>query len=231
MSERGILAGLGTVDRPTVIVELQVPGEEFTLGQILRAGGERHITCEATVPTGEGSVPLFWVYGDDTDRFEASVEAHDAVEGLGRIDEFEDRTLYALDWRASEDSLLTAIADHHAQLLSASRTGGFWDLELRFPSHEALSAFRADAEANGISLSVQRRYNPSGPDAERPYGLTDSQRETLELAVARGYYAVPREISALELGEELGISDQAVTERLRRAIGTLVSNTLSTTDD
>ncbi|WP_249361517.1 helix-turn-helix domain-containing protein [Haloterrigena sp. H1] len=33
-----------------------------------------------------------------------------------------------------------------------------------------------------------------------------------------GYYDIPRGCTTAELADELGISDQAVTERLRRAI-------------
>lgn len=42
-----------------------------------------------------------------------------------------------------------------------------------------------------------------------------------------GYYDIPRGCTTKELADELGISDQAVTERLRRAIGSLVRHTLA----
>nr|WP_084383819.1 helix-turn-helix domain-containing protein [Halalkalicoccus paucihalophilus] len=58
------------------------------------------------------------------------------------------------------------------------------------------------------------------------FGLTPIQRETLLLAIERGYYEIPRQCTTLKLAEELGVSDQAITERLRRAIVTLVSNTV-----
>ncbi|WP_159900747.1 helix-turn-helix domain-containing protein [Salinirussus salinus] len=215
----------------SVIIELQVPGEEFTLGRLLRSEEAPRIEFETTVPTSEEPVPVFWLESEATAAFEARVEAHNAVEQLIPIDEFPNRTLYALDWNAGENCLLASLTAQDAQLLAAARTDDVWDLEVRFPSHDALSAFESDAEANGIAFSVQRLYNPTSPDDNQSYGLTDVQREALELAIARGYYAIPREVTTIELGEELGISDQAVTERLRRAIVTLVSNTLMTTDE
>jgi predicted DNA-binding protein YlxM (UPF0122 family) len=48
----------------------------------------------------------------------------------------------------------------------------------------------------------------------------------LVLAVRNGYYSIPRQVSTQELADTLEISDQAVTERLRRAIETLVENTI-----
>jgi predicted DNA binding protein len=215
----------------SVIVELQVSGEEFTLGRLLNSEDGPHIEFETTVPTSEESVPFFWLDDEAIAAFEARVEAHDAVERFIAVDEFQNRTLYALDWHAGEDCLLANLAAQDAQLLAAARTDDVWDLEVRFPSHDTLSAFESDAEANGIAFSIQRLYNPTSPDDNQSYGLTDVQREALELAIARGYYAIPREVRTIELGEELGISDQAVTERLRRAIVTLVSNTLLTTDE
>ncbi|GAB3704987.1 helix-turn-helix domain-containing protein [Halorubrum pallidum] len=41
-----------------------------------------------------------------------------------------------------------------------------------------------------------------------------------------GYYEIPRGCTTKELADELEISDQAVTERLRRAIVALVTYTL-----
>ena len=43
--------------------------------------------------------------------------------------------------------------------------------------------------------------------------------------------SIPRQTSTQDLAEEFGVSDQAVTERLRRAIITLVENTLIATQD
>jgi predicted DNA binding protein len=46
------------------------------------------------------------------------------------------------------------------------------------------------------------------------------------LTVLKGYYDIPRGCTTNELADDLGISDHAVTERLRRAIVMLVTYTL-----
>ena len=63
------------------------------------------------------------------------------------------------------------------------------------------------------------------------YGVTQLQRDTLMRAVQGGYYSIPRQMSTQDLADEFGISDQAVTERLRRAIVTLTENTLITVQE
>ena len=58
-----------------------------------------------------------------------------------------------------------------------------------------------------------------------------AQRETLSHTVEKGYYSLPRRSSSHVIAAEFDISDQAVIERLRRAIDTLVTNTLLLTAD
>lgn len=78
----------------------------------------------------------------------------------------------------------------------------------------------------GLDPEVIRVYDPTSPDVDLSYGVTGPQREALVLAVERGYYDVPRRCTTAELAATLGISDQAVSERLRRGTATLVERTL-----
>lgn len=78
---------------------------------------------------------------------------------------------------------------------------------------------------------LDRIYNPTTPGTGPWFGLTRRQRTTLELAVERGYYDIPRRCTTIELADELGISDQAVTERLRRGIVAFVANALLLDED
>jgi predicted DNA binding protein len=144
------------------------------------------------------------------------------------VDVFDDRTLFTLDWDAHRDHVFAGITEHDGQLLSAVGTADAWEFELRFPSHESFSGFTTHCEDAQIPLDVTRVYNPTDPDAGPWYGLTEPQREAITLAVERGYYDIPRACTTQELADELDISDQAVTERLRRAIVTLVTHTLVT---
>lgn len=52
------------------------------------------------------------------------------------------------------------------------------------------------------------------------------QREALILAVERGYFAVPRETKLEEIAEELGITRQAASERVRRGAETVLRKSL-----
>jgi predicted DNA binding protein len=66
----------------------------------------------------------------------------------------------------------------------------------------------------------------AGEDDDSEYGLTDRQQEALTLALARGYYESPRQVSTAELADELGISQPSMSELLRRAERQLMSAAL-----
>lgn len=54
--------------------------------------------------------------------------------------------------------------------------------------------------------------------------LTDKQRQALELALDSGYYDQPRETCLTDLAEELGITESAVSQRIRNAERKLVKH-------
>jgi len=211
----------------SVIAHLRLPADAFELGRILGVAGRNSIVLENLVPLGEQAVPFFTVFGvTETERFREAVDTHPSVTDIQQVSSHNDRTLYALDWDISEDRLFQGIQEAGAQLLSATGGPQRWEFELRFRSHETLSEFRDYCADADIALEVGRIYNPTRPESGPFYGLTQRQRDTLIRAVQDGYYSLPREISTKDLADEFGISDQAVTERLRRAIVALVDNSL-----
>ena len=214
----------------SVIAELRIPATEFELGRILGLSEGPTIKLESMVPLGQKTVPFFWVYDDHRDSFEANVRNHPSVEDVRMMETHNDRTLYSIEWVMERDLVFDGIAKSNAQLLSATGTEQTWEFELRFPTHDDLSSFKDHCENAHIPLDVHRIYNPTKPDAGPWYGLSAPQRDAIVRAVEGGYYSIPRGLSTQALADEFEISDQAVTERLRRAIITLVQNTLIAAD-
>ncbi|SFR37595.1 helix-turn-helix domain-containing protein [Halogeometricum limi] len=212
----------------SIIVDFRVPSSQFELGRILSMRARATVELEALVPLGEKAVPFFWVYDSDRPTFIETARAHDSVESITEIDTYENRVLVALDWHVADDAVFQSLLDTGGHILAATGSSETWEFECRFPGYEDLAAFNRACVDARVSIDVHRVYNPTKPDAGPWYGLTPRQRETLLLAVEEGYYDIPRRITTVELADELGISDQAVTERLRRAIVTLVTNSLQT---
>ena len=214
----------------SVITEVRIPSDDFELGQILNMEEASAIELETLVPSGNATVPLFWVYEPVDNGFLETVERYPTVNSVTEVDVFEDRTLIRLDWDASQDHFFSCILEYDGQILSATGSPEGWNFEIRFPDREVLSQCQDCCADANISLELTRIYNPTDPEAGPWYGLSEPQREALTLAVRLGYYDIPRGCTTAELANKLGISDQAVTERLRRAIGTFGRYALLTPD-
>ena len=210
----------------SVIAHLRVPADSFELGRILDIEGGTSAELENLVPIGEKAVPFFSVHGSVRESFEEEVRKHSSVTAITEVSAHGDKVLYALDWEVSRDRFFQGIYETDAHLLSGTGGPDTWEFELRFPTHDRLAQFREYCSEADITLEVGRIYNPTRPESGPFYGLTGPQRDTLVRAVQGGYYSIPRQMSTQDLAEEFDISDQAVTERLRRAIMMLVDNSL-----
>ncbi|RJX47870.1 helix-turn-helix domain-containing protein [Halonotius pteroides] len=209
-----------------VIVELALPATEFQLGRILAMQEDVKVTLKTMVPLGGRSVPFFQISAGSHEGFEQQVRDHPTVSDLYVVNSHDDETLYGLDWEIDDDTFFDSVIEQNGHLLEASGGSDTWVFQVRFRSHDDLSTFQQSCFDGDIPVDVRKIYNPTRPDAGPWYGLTTPQRETLTYAVEMGYYSLPRGISTEETADEFGISDQAVSERLRRAVETLVTNTL-----
>lgn len=210
----------------SIIVELTIPSDAFELGQILSVEGNTQITLETMVPLGGQPTPFVRVTDGIRGTFEQMVRAQPSVTDIQLVGTHDTEALYALEWDPPAGSLFGTVTEMDAALLGATGSSDRWAIELRFPSHDALSAFQEYYLDCEMPITIEKMYNPTKPDAGPWYGLTAVQRETLTHAVEAGYYSLPRRLSTKELAAEFDISDQAATERLRRGITTLVNNTL-----
>ncbi len=209
-----------------VIADVEFAPQEFELGRIFQTEEDVRFEIERMVPLGESIIPFVWVYNGASGAFEDRVQNHPSVDSFEIRETHDERTLYAFEWRSSRDLVLEGIQAVGGSLLEGTGTAERWRFEIRYPTHEALAEFQAFCLDGNISFEVARIYNPTKPEAGPWFGLSQPQREALVLATEEGYFAIPRQISTKELGRELGISDQAVTERLRRGISRLMEHTL-----
>ncbi|PSP72045.1 helix-turn-helix domain-containing protein [Halobacteriales archaeon QS_3_64_16] len=103
-------------------------------------------------------------------------------------------------------------------LLDATVTQDGWNVRMRFPDRAALTAYRACCDDRGLAFTLRSVREATEQTSTYPYGLTAPQYEILAAALAGGYFEVPRGIRMSELASEFDISDQAASERLRRAL-------------
>ncbi|SET94973.1 helix-turn-helix domain-containing protein [Natrinema hispanicum] len=84
-----------------------------------------------------------------------------------------------------------------------------------------------------VGIQLQRVYSmrPENDDAvDKQWDITPAQEESLRYALQMGYFQVPRQTTAGEVADALGISKTAFLERLRRAQEALFSELFSDVD-
>ncbi|WP_435125673.1 bacterio-opsin activator domain-containing protein [Halobaculum sp. D14] len=210
----------------SVIAEFSVAAEEFILGKALTQTAGLSIELEKMIPTGDTTIPYFWVVGEGRSEFEAVLTSEPALSTFEAVDELDDRTLYRVEWDRSVDTFVQTIVEHDAVLQDANGDADSWLFQLRFPDAHALSSFHTACRERGIDVTVEGLFNPIEPHSVDTSDLTEAQHSLLVRAYDEGYFEVPRKITLAELAEELGVSDQALNERLRRGLSTVIGATL-----
>ncbi|WP_135821378.1 helix-turn-helix domain-containing protein [Halostella litorea] len=211
----------------TVIADLRVPPAEFVLAHSLHSVDDAQVEVERVAATGEDHVtPYFWVTADDLDAFDEALREDGTARDPHLLEDNERERLYRVDWHAPEHGVVYAIAESLATLLNASADEE-WHVRLLFPDGEALSTFHEYAQRCGLAFDADRLYRPGDPAEFEQYGVTADQREALLAALRAGYFAVPRESNLAAVAAELGISDTALSTRLRRGYANLVRATIA----
>jgi hypothetical protein len=208
----------------TTIIDVRVPADAFPLGRILQAYPEIEIELERLVPTKQAIIPLFWVASESEESVEATLREDPLVESLDELTRTPDRVLYQVNWSPDIDHLVGLLIDLSVEVLTAEGTANFWEFRLQFRNREQLARFRRIAQDHDVPLDLLRVYNPMVPPEEGP--LTPEQTDALATAFENGYFDVPREISQRDLADLIGISDNALSQRLRRGVKTVVSEQL-----
>ncbi len=211
-----------------VLVDLIVPADEFVLAEALTAEPGVRVEIKRVVASPADVTPYFWAFGDRLADFEAALSADPevrAVDPLETTDEGE--RFYRVTWDRAAPSLLTAVADAEATILEAVNDGGGeWQLRVLFPDRAALSAFHDYCLEHDFDLRLERVYSPENPEERGQYGVTGDQQEALVAAYHAGYFEVPRATTLADVADDLGISRNAASARLRRGHRNLLASTL-----
>lgn len=208
------------------LVEVTIPAEQFALEHTLDTLETVTFEVEQMVATNRDSlIPFIWIGTSDRGTLEAAFRADESVADFQLIAGFETECLYQLEWVDHIEHLIRMLVDEKATVLAASGQEDTWHLRLLFADHDSITRTTEYCEQNGIDFDIENIHEFSNERSDR-FGLTDSQQKTLRHAADRGYYSVPRDVTAEELADEFDVSHQALSERLRRGHGSLVDHVL-----
>ncbi len=169
----------------------------------------------------------FRAQSDDLDAFDAALADDPTVSNVTVQADADDRRYYRIHVspEARELSTYPAWVSLDAVLLAATGREDGWELRMRFPDREALAAYREGCAGSDHEFSLHR-LSSWDTVTDGQLGLTDPQRAILLRAIEMGYFDIPRSASLADVGESLGITGQAASERLRRALKAYLTNTL-----
>lgn len=207
-----------------VVSELE-HSERFPLAETfdrfghLRAGGER------VAAQNSGILPFirFQTDGGSVADVESALAADSSLNGYQRVTGVDGEPLYRITWVDRIERFLETLAGADAAVITATGDESGWTFRMLFPDREALSQLCEDCASYEMTVRKIRRVDEQRGGRG---GLTPDQRAVLEAAMEHGYYAIPREIRLEELADRLGVSHQALSERIRRAHRQLIRQQL-----
>ncbi|WP_227380690.1 helix-turn-helix domain-containing protein [Haladaptatus halobius] len=210
------------------LVEFSLPATDFTPGRLLTAETEIQIEFERIVPINTNVIPLFWAWNDDLDAFEQRVRADDHVHELSEIEQVGDRRLYLLNWGIPDGGFFEGFTEAETIIRSAyGYDTQTWEFEVLFPSQEELTTFHNHCRDNEIPYTVGRIQTLTEVgDGLVESVLTEKQRDALLLALQQGYFQTPRQVTLSELADEFNISQQPLSDLIRRGNEALLERAL-----
>ncbi|WP_101298294.1 helix-turn-helix domain-containing protein [Halegenticoccus soli] len=206
------------------------PADQFPLGTVFQQLPNVTVTLERIIPAQDMVVPYFWVRGTIVDGIEKAFSDHPGVVAIRLVDSVEDEYLLRVEWALEYAGILSTLAATEIPLLTATGTKHQWIFEVRGDDRSDIATFQQRCREVDIPVTLTKLHTLTPVETETEAALTDTQQEALVLAYNRGYFNSPREVTMEDLGDELDISQQAVSSRLRRGIKHILGNTLSETE-
>jgi len=219
-----------------VLAEFVISPDQFVLADTLTAAPSIRIEIKRVVGGESFVTPYFWASDGDFERFERALHEDEMVHEVLTLEEHggkddagppHEERFYRVTWTTEVPNLITAVSDAKATILEAvSVDGGSWEIKVLFPDDGALSDFHEYCVDHEFEVQPERVYRPTNSEEQAEYGVTERQQQALEAAYHAGYFDVPREHNLTELAEQLNISRNALSARLRRGHRNLLAHTL-----
>jgi len=212
----------------SVLAEFRAPVTAYPLSEELSDYPDISLEIDDIIPMG-GSSHYVWVTGEAYNTLIEDLQSKPDAENVTVLDELPDRALVRFEWETGRSPVFDLVEEAGGRIAGAEGTPEGWALVINFPSQEDLRTFYELTQERGLDIRLQNLYEEDSPFPVDQFDISPKQRETLDVALAAGYFEVPRRATLADLADELGISEQGVSERLRRGLSTFLATML--TDD
>ncbi|POG55266.1 helix-turn-helix domain-containing protein [Haloferax marisrubri] len=185
------------------------------------------LTFVGGVPVSGKPVPYFVARGRDRETLDDFLDDHASIARFEPVSDGPEGRLYRCEWATRDGDIISAIreCDGIVRRMVGTRYG--WSLSVYFPSNELTTRFHDACLSRDIDIDV-RRVEPARLDERHPpdTALSEKQLTALRLAFERGYFETPKEAGLGDIASHLDITEQALSQRLRRALRHLVGSAI-----
>ncbi|MHB9285689.1 helix-turn-helix domain-containing protein [Halobacteriales archaeon Cl-PHB] len=214
-----------------LVAEFRVAHPDFPLMETVETTPEFSIRSQFQPGTSTTAPEKFFVVeAPDFDAVEAAARADPSVSEVTNVGDFTDRRTYRVTFTESTFLLSPALVDLGIQIDEIDADGDTWRYRVFAADRPTMLAGLERARESCSRFTLDRLYSPLEDASAGLVDLTPARREALEAAYREGYFDVPRNTSLVDLGEQLGVSDSAMSTRLRRAVHDLVEQTVIVED-
>lgn len=215
----------------SILVNFTISTDRFELGDFIGRHEGLQGELERIVPTGDHAIPYVWVTGmpDRLDSLTERFEASDKTERVRVLDELtvsnseRRQRLYRIEWVLEDLDIIKGIITAGGAILEGESADHTWYLKFRFEDHQNVAEFYQYLADNEITdFQINSILELEDRADRRSASLSPEQREALTIAAQIGYFDLPRDGSLEMVSDQLDISQQAVSERVRRGVRNLV---------
>lgn len=209
-----------------IIVEFTIPSDSFPFGRAMSGDPGVRTQLERVIPLNEERIPYVWATGEDFDQFERTLRNSEIVTHVEALTRVGDSVLYATEWDTDKETFLNGLGETGGSIMEAHGDSS-WSFTVRFQDHADLTRFHQFYQEEDFPVRIERVSSLEAESVTKyGFGLSPAQREALIMAVENGYFSVPRETQLEAIADELDITQQAASERVRRGAETVLRKAL-----
>lgn len=209
------------------VVDMTIPTSQFALTETFDVVPGATVESVCVAAHSPGSVlPFLRARTSKTTEFDDALRADTTTRRVTSLSAEDDCTLYRIRWAPQVRRVIETFVQADGSLLGVNGEADRWKLRLLFPDQASVSKTYNNWRDHSIDPSIQRVNGVSDTVDYNGIDLSSCQEETLIEAFQSDYYDVPRGITLDGLADELDVSHQALSERLRRGHRNLIATTL-----
>lgn len=211
----------------STIAEVELAAAEFALGETLAVYPDVDFeVVRIAAHDRDHLMPYIRSSGEELESLTTTLRDDPSVASVELVDDLDDERLYRMDWVADIEAVLHMVLEEEATVVEMRGRDDRWYLRVLFPDRESLSTTHEFCTTHGLTITIRNIHDLEESVGRSEFGLTREQYEALVAAAERGYFNVPREATMGDLAEDLGVSQQALSERLRRGHKALINGAL-----